>query len=582
MNPLTMSDTALADLLRKLRRPAPATAPFTQAPSSLAEVIAQKSLGGLTQGVTGADRLPGPVFLRLRQDGLALWRDWSEEATLEGALMTALARPEANEADVLEVCLTHDYRPVPRERFDKVFTSAQCGILGIEFAFQAHRLRRAPSETIATNRRFPRELELFLSRLGINENTFYRLGGVVRAFSARQLLFHLGPPEACTTLHRGGRVVEAETLGPQTITELIDGMAQWMLANLNDDGHLTYKYWPSRGEESTADNPIRRFMATIALLRAGRVLKRDDLVRAADRNLRFNLARFYREVDGLGAIEWDGEIKLGSVALAALAILEHPAQRRFRRQLAKLSACVEALWQSDGSFRTFLRPSERAGDNQNFYPGEALLFWAHLYQEKPEPALLERCLASFRYYRAWHRKKPNPAFVPWHSQAYCLLYAETGEVALRDFVFEMNDWLLPIQQWGPPLAPDLWGRFYDPRHPEYGPPHASSTGVYIEGLADALQLARQAGQADRAKSYERVIWRAIRSLRQLQYRDEIDAFYVSKRPKVMGGLRSEAYHNEIRVDNVQHGLMGLLKLRGMSGFSPDSAVAPDGRSPLSV
>jgi hypothetical protein len=28
----------------------------------------------------------------------------------------------------------------------------------------------------------------------------------------------------------------------------------------------------------------------------------------------------------------------------------------------------------------------------------------------------------------------------------------------------------------------------------------------------------------------------------------------------LGGLRTETYNNEIRVDNVQHGLMGLLKL----------------------
>jgi hypothetical protein len=35
---------------------------------------------------------------------------------------------------------------------------------------------------------------------------------------------------------------------------------------------------------------------------------------------------------------------------------------------------------------------------------------------------------------------------------------------------------------------------------------------------------------------------------------------------VLGGIRTEAYDNTIRVDNVQHGLMALLKiLKRMEG-----------------
>ena len=141
-----------------------------------------------------------------------------------------------------------------------------------------------------------------------------------------------------------------------------------------------------------------------------------------------------------------------------------------------------------------------------------------------------------------------------------MVYEQTGESELRDWVFEMNDWLLPMQQWGPPLAPDLWGRFYDPKNLQYGPPHASSTGVYLEGLADALKLARGCGDTERAEIYERAVWRSVRSLRQLQFVDGTDAFYIAKQDKVLGGLRTETYNNEIRVDNIQHGLMGLLKI----------------------
>jgi heterodisulfide reductase subunit A-like polyferredoxin len=131
----------------------------------------------------------------------------------------------------------------------------------------------------------------------------------------------------------------------------------------------------------------------------------------------------------------------------------------------------------------------------------------------------------------------------------------------------MNDWLLPMQQWNDGLAPDLWGRFYDPLHPDYGPPHASSTGIYLEGLADALALAQDCGDGARAAAYRRAIWRGLRSLRQLQFVDDVDMFYVSKRRKVTGALRTEAYDNEVRIDNLAHALLALLKLARMPDFT---------------
>ena len=74
---------------------------------------------------------------------------------------------------------------------------------------------------------------------------------------------------------------------------------------------------------------------------------------------------------------------------------------------------VDHLWQPDGSFQTFYLPAGRT-DNQNFYPGEALLLWAVTLEDEVDPELLERFMQSFGFYRAWHREAPNPAFVPWN------------------------------------------------------------------------------------------------------------------------------------------------------------------------
>lgn len=158
-----------------------------------------------------------------------------------------------------------------------------------------------------------------------------------------------------------------------------------------------------------------------------------------------------------------------------------------------------------------------------------------------------------------HLENRNPAFIPWHTQAYHAVWQRTQNVELRDFIFEMNDWLLSMQQWDNAPALDCQGRFYDPSQ-QFGPPHASATGVYLEGLCDALLLATSIGDEQRAAAYWTVIRRGLRSLCQLTFKDNVDMYYIEKRDTVRGGVRTTVYDNSIRIDNVQHNLMAVLKL----------------------
>jgi hypothetical protein len=138
---------------------------------------------------------------------------------------------------------------------------------------------------------------------------------------------------------------------------------------------------------------------------------------------------------------------------------------------------------------------------------------------------------------------------------------------LVDFVFEMNDWLIEwMAVWEKSAFDDEKGRFFS-RERDYGGAHASATGVYIEGIIDAYAMAKAVGDKKREELYRKTLARAIRSVMQLQYVDEVDMFYVTDREQTKGGLRTTVMRNEVRVDNVQHVLMGLLKL--MDRFSAD-------------
>ena len=325
-----------------------------------------------------------------------------------------------------------------------------------------------------------------------------------------------------------------------------------MQRNVQPDGRMVYQYWPSRGEESTANNMVRQFMASIALGRIARDRGDPESRALAERNLRYNLEHFYHEEDDLGIIEYDGTVKLGAIALAGLAIAESTARSEFAAEEASLLRTVDALRREDGTFQTFYRPEDRK-DGVNFYPGEALSLWAHLYHESPDPALLARIRASQKRYARWHRRKRNPAFIPYHTMAAYRIWLDTRDPELRDWIFELNDWVVQKQEKSRHLYDDIEGRLY-------GPPHASATGVYLEGLADAFALALETGDIERIESYRKAIRLGLRSALQLEFRDDVDMFYVSKRDAVRGGLRTTVYDNEIRVDNVQHVLMAVHKV----------------------
>ena len=501
----------------------------------------------------------------LRRDGVPQRRGWIVDA-VSRRLPDRLG---AREGDVVEVCVSSGYRSVAPERVDRVFCNRARGVVGMEIEYRGEVHRLSPTRMLAANLGFPRALEKFLERRRASVADF-AAGGGLRVFSARQFLLTRRGGTEVTRMYRGGSVVSPSPgAGEDRAADLAAGIAGWMLRNQATDGSLPYKYWPSRGVVARSDNAIRRFLATLALARWAR--RRGDAVvrEAALRNLRSNLSRYFRPLgDGRGAIVERTGAKLGAAALAGLAILETPGAQEFARELEMLAAGVESLAGDERGFRTFFFPPERDGQNWNFYSGEAMLFWAEAVRQRLAWApSTERWSTTFSRCRARHLEARNPAFVPWHTQACASMYDQTGRRELADFALEISDWLLPMQQWDG-LASDLRGRFYDPRRPEFGAPHAASTGVYLEGLADAVRVARAVGNEGRAAAYERAVGRGLRSLRQLQFRDERDAFYVSRKGRVMGALRTEAYDNTVRIDSAAHALLAAAKI---SELGPQSA-----------
>lgn len=539
-----------------------------------------RAIGALVHGGEGAipdipglpDGASGVVYVALRTDGLRVADAWSEADSPTAALAAALvdAGDELDAESRLAVN-TVEIDIAGRRVEGSALDNIDRGILGVAVTVDDGRERLiAPTQMIADNTSFDHVIgRLFEDGAIANESLPAER---IALFEATQLLVDLDRSTVIQMV-RGNQVVTAASVTAERTADLAEGMADWLVGQLGDDGRMVYEYWPSRGEESGSNNMIRQWMATLALTRIAEQRQDPALEERIEANIAYNLELSYSEQDGLGLIaDPDGDVKLGAVALAALAISEHSARARFADEEAALRRMVDHLWQPDGSFVTFFVPDGR-NDNQNFYPGEALLLWASTIETDDDPELLHRFMRSFEYYRAWHREQPNPAFVPWHAMAYEKVWHVTDDPALRDFVFEMSDWMLEMQQWDEAPAPDVAGRFYNPQRADYGPPHASADGVYLEGLVAAYRIAAAAGDDARADAYRTAIARGLRNLIQLQFADEVDMYYISLRDRAAGGLRTTVYDNRIRVDNVQHGLLAVLDV--LDAFAPgDYAVSP--------
>jgi hypothetical protein len=555
-------------------RDARASAPMLEPPAGLAELAfaCLTEDGEASASLAGA--LPGtdPVYVALRAKGERVAESWGEgpnqAAGLVAAIRTAARGVTAAEIDAIEVCLTHDWRPAglkPNQR-RKIAANIHRGVRGFALTHTESGTREliSPTRTIAGNRAHHKVLDKFFADWRLREEDLVAGKATAELFEGWQILLTRSDEGVrARPLFRGKRLALQREVCRAFVQEQERALGDFLARSVQPDGRMLYMVYPSLAKEDRKrNNMIRQFMATVALSRTARFRGDQRIFDLAEKNIRYNMRKFYHATGKLGLIEYDRKVKLGAVALAVLSLFEHPKRAAFKKYEQRLWNTIDYLWDETGAFRTFFKPFGR-NDVQNFYPGEALLAWAFLYEETRDAQLLDRFMKSMRYYREWHREQRNPAFIPWHTQAYYKVHRLTEEPELADFIFEMSDWLLAMAQWHHNTThADALGRFHDPEHPEYGPPHASATGVYLEGLIDAFELARRLGEDERRERYRLAIVRGLRSVEQLTMRDDLDMYYMSPEARVQmhGGVRTTVYDNIVRIDNVQHNQMAILKI----------------------
>jgi hypothetical protein len=348
--------------------------------------------------------------------------------------------------------------------------------------------------------------------------------------------------------------------------------AEWLYNMNRIDGRFRYGYVPALGHDLEGDHYLRQVGAAFGLARAARFTgdKRynvratqailallDDTTVDDPKNPRIRYTTLPSPLVN----------RLGSAGLLVLAISELPSpQADLLDKAEQLCNYIRKQSQPDGSLSyadagAEGKPGQEDSDGVNYYPGEALC--ALMASQRHRPAVWKTELArkAVAYYHPWWRKNKNMAFVPWQTAAYAEAYVATKEQAFADCVNEMNDWLCELQY-----------TQTDQRHPEWrggfrnGSDRAKveaapqiGSAVYVESLAEACRMARQAGDVKRFDRYSAAADECLRFLSLLQYTEGNSShFDENYRKRLIGGFFASHQDGNLRIDYTQHAVSAMV------------------------
>jgi len=371
--------------------------------------------------------------------------------------------------------------------------------------------------------------------------------------------YQAAPHAPIVSLHRGMTLVAPDEVSRAGMDRAIEKLADYMIYRQKPDGLFTYQYEPAWNRYTEDDSLVRQVGAVMAMSAYARESGSAAAKAAADLGIRYHL-RGLRDVPGKPDAAYiataDGRNKLGVTALLCLALAEHPDADRYADTRKRLVRGMLTLQRPSGMFATAFPPA-REFTAQDYFPGEALLAMASQQRHEPSADILDAFDRAIEFYRGYFREKSSPAFVPWQVQAYAIVARASKRSEYAHYVFELTDWLAEKQltrdncEW-----PELRGGIAS-----YQPGRAGvSTASYLEGFTDALALARDLGDTERARRYERVVRDATRFVMQLQFRSE-EAYFVRSLRDTVGGIRTAPALNLLRIDHCQHALTALCKAR---------------------
>jgi len=392
------------------------------------------------------------------------------------------------------------------------------------------------------------------------------------------------------------------SLDEAALLDGIDRVGKWLLGTVEDSGKFDYEYFPSQDRHGSGYNEVRHAGSVYGLFHMAHVAKSEPTlaadyeayveagVKAMDRVYR-NLGTPPGKEPSEGFITFlEGKrgkkSNSGSPALTLLAFLERPApsdvsdpalSARLLRPgddaLARgLAKTLVAMIDDDGKVYRYWRNAikgEGVKREPPYFPGEAMLALVKYHEHTGEAEWLEAARAIGR------RQIPfaaRPGVTPdhWVMQALDVLdRLEPDNDEWARGAYAMGRRYMKEQFQGPLGMPSGLGPVTTQRRPALVPPfpdyegawrrvqevprttRAASRGEAIGGVA---RIAWRRG--DPAGAWERSLLEGARHLLEQTFTED-NSFYFPNPTEGLGAIRMGIVDNHCRIDNNQHGIVGL-------------------------
>ncbi len=326
------------------------------------------------------------------------------------------------------------------------------------------------------------------------------------------------------------------------------------------DGSFRYLYDPRTDAEPSGYNMLRHAGTLYSMFELFGKTGDEELLRATVAPLAYLKDYIHTQRSGSEArasVVVRDEVKLGGVALAAIALAERIAVLGDASDgplLRSLGRTILAHQKPTGELisKWTYPEDETLPFVSQYYPGEAILALMRIHEFDGDERWVDAAAAAARWLitvrdadvpdarlnhdhwllyglEALHRARPDSLYLD-HAERICN--------AIRS------------SQNRNPRHPDWLGSYYVP-------PRGTPTATRTEGLAAAYRMLRDNGRLEAAETVLETICLNVLFQLRTQIRPE-SSMYYPRPQRAIGGFRKGLEDDEVRIDYVQHNLSALL------------------------
>ncbi len=341
-----------------------------------------------------------------------------------------------------------------------------------------------------------------------------------------------------------------------TIMDSVLLAGDYLLQHIVKDGSWDYEFNASSGKSNGGYNVLRHAGTTYSLALVFKYGRDPDHYNGTIRTLN-NLFSRYLDFEKRGgreiAIVRSGSIaRLGGPALSLLALIEVKTvnpDAGYDRELEGLKNFIVEMKRNNGSLQCYYGGDE--DKHSDYYPGEALLALSKYHQMTNDTEVLDTLRSGLAYYNDYFPNRYT-AYSPWATEAITYLHSIEGDEELKEKGYAMAD-ACKRGQIGTTTTSDPFfiGAFSLNAR--------SSTASRIESVCDSYLMAFRADDTIQASRYRTSMDLCAGFLMRLQI-DEEDASSLPDPDLAVGGVPNTAEDLTIRIDNVQHTAVVLIKV----------------------